>query len=397
MLLTEKYAPKSVDSMIGNDDARAYVKQWMLNCLAGNKRKALIVHGPPGIGKTTLAYALAEQYDLEVIEMNASELRNKKRVERVLAGATMASTLTGRGKLLLIDDVDVLAGRKDSGGGSAIAAVLKDGNVPAIVTATDIWDKKVAPIRNSCEAVALKKVGKIPIKKLLERVAKKEGIEMSEPEIDGIATESAGDVRSALNDLQARRKGGRDREKDIFNRVRQIFKAQKYAEAKEAMFGDVDYELVKLWIDENIPNEYETTEDIAAAYNILSRADMFEGRIRKSNWQLLRYSIDLSTAGVALAKKKPYYKFTKYSFPGYLRDMSATVIRRAMRKRIGIKIGAVVHSNSRDSLEYVPLIQAMAKDDGESVSEFYDFEEDELAFIMETSVRNVKTKKTQKS
>ncbi len=397
MLLTDKYAPASVDAMIGNDDARAYVKQWMLNWIAGKKKRALLVHGPPGVGKTMLAYALGAQYDFEIVEMNASELRNKARVQKVLAGATMAGTLTGKGKLLLMDDVDVLAGRKDSGGSGAMVAVLKDCNIPIIVTAGDIWDKKLAPIRNSCEQVALRKVSKVAIRKLLERIAKKEDMDIPQEKIAAIAEQSAGDVRSALNDLQARREGGRDREIDIFNRIRTIFKASSYMEAKEAMYGDVDYNLVKLWVDENIPHEYVKHTDLAAAYDMLSRADVFEGRIRKSSWQLLRYVIDLSTVGVSMAKEEPYRKFTKYNFPGYLKNMSATVIRRAMRKKIGGKIGKRVHSSRNDAMEYVPLIVGMMKTDPDSVSAYYDFEEDELAFMLGTSVRNVKTRKTQKS
>lgn len=397
MLLTHKYAPSSVDAMIGNEDAREHAKQWMLNWIAGKRRKPLLVHGPTGVGKTSLAYALASQYDMEIIEMNASELRNRGRVERILTGATLAGTLSGKGKILLVDDVDALAGRKDSGGSGAIVSVLSECSMPVVVTATDIWDKKLAPVRNACEQLALKKVGKAAIAKLLAVIAAREGMEAGPERIAAIAESCGGDVRSAINDLQAGGHGGRDREVDIFERVRRIFKAERYSEARDAMQGDVDYELVKLWVDENIPNEYEDKADVAAAYRMLSRADIFEGRIRKSNWHLLRYTIDLATAGVALCKARQYRKFTRYNFPAYLKEMSASMARRAMRKKIGEKIGARVHSNRSEALEYVPLIQAIMRAHGDSVRSYYDFDEDELAFIMETSVSRVKARQSLKS
>jgi replication factor C large subunit len=395
MIFTRKYAPETIDAMIGNDDARSHIKQWILKWMANKRQAPLLVHGPPGVGKTSVAYALAGQYDFEVIEMNASELRNKARVQKVLAGASLAGTLSGRGKIILIDDVDVLAGRKDSGGGSAIAAFLKESGVPAIVTATDIWDKKVTPIRNTCEKIQFKKVGKIPLQKLLDRIAKKENLEIDLPTLDRIASQSGGDVRSALNDLQAGGASNREREKDIFYRIRKIFKATTYSDAREAMAGDIDYDHIKLWVDENIPAEYDKPKDLALAFDRLSRADMFDGRIKFSAWKLMRYSIDLCSAGVALSKEEPYRKFTKYNFPTYLRSMSSSIARRAMRKKIGSKIGQVVHSNRHDALEYLPLIRDIAKKNQHAVEELYMFEDDELAFIMELSAREIKNRKKQ--
>lgn len=388
MLYTDKYAPKKIDDLIGNDDIRSRVRQWILNWLAGKRQRPLLLSGPPGIGKTAMAYAAAKEYELDLIEMNASELRNKKRIEKVLHGAMVAGSLFGRGKLVLIDDVDALQGRKDFGGAGAIVKVLKECACPIMLTATDAWDKKVSSIRSECEMLAMKKVSKPSIRKFLGRIAKEE--EADESLVEQIAENSSGDVRSALNDLQAMNPGMRDRQKDIFNRIRTIFKARDFKEVKEATYGDIDYEMIKLWIDENIPNEYERIDDLAGAYNWLSRADIFEGRIRRSYWKYLKYAIDLSTVGVSLAKKEPYRKFTKYSFPHYLREMSRTIARRAMLKKIGLKIGARVHANRKESLGYLPLIQELSRKDTEGIAHYFDLEEDELAFIMEISPRKLK-------
>ncbi len=390
MLFTVKYAPRKLEDIIGNSERVEQVKQWMLQWLAGKPRKALLVWGPPGTGKTSLAYALKEQYDLEVVEMNASELRNKQRVERVLGSSAMAGSLFGRQKLILIDDADVLAGRKDSGGASAIKAFLAEAPCPAIVTATDIWDKSFSPIRSECEIVEFKRINKPSVRKRLEQIAREEKLPLGQDKIDAIAESAEGDMRAALNDLQALGPTSRNHEKDIFQVVRGIFKAESYAEVREITGGDLDYDIVKMWIDENIPAEYEKASEISAAFDSLSKADVFDGRIRKTNWQLLKYSIDLATAGVALAKASAYRKFTKYSFPSYLRGMSTSMERRAMLKSLGTKIGAKVHANRRDALEYLPLMKEAGAKRAQELMDFYDLSEDELAFILETSVSRVK-------
>ncbi|MBU0527262.1 MAG: replication factor C large subunit [Candidatus Micrarchaeota archaeon] len=390
MLYTDKYAPKKVEDYIGNREKLEHIKQWILQYLTGKKRKPLLLWGPPGVGKTSIAYVLKNQFDLDLVEMNASELRNKKRVERILGGSALAESLFGRGKIILIDDADILAGRKDSGGSSAIRNFLRDSKHPVIVTAGDIWDKKFTPIRSECEPIELKRINKISLKNYLLTIVKSENLNISPEKIEEIADGAEGDVRAALNDLQSMRSSSRNKEMDIFKAVRGIFKARTYNEAKEAISGDIDYEILKLWIDENIPLEYDDPNDLSAAYDSLSKADMFDGRIRRTHWKLLKYSIDLSTAGVALAKEKVYHKFTKYAFPGYLRNMARTVQKRAMLKSIGKKLGVKLHVSSKLARDYLPIFKELGKKYPQDMMDFYSLEEDELAFILETSVSKIK-------
>ncbi|MFH1222453.1 MAG: replication factor C large subunit [Candidatus Micrarchaeota archaeon] len=378
MLYTVKYAPKKLDAVIGNEESRETIKRWMLNWINGDGRRPLLISGPPGIGKTTIAYVLASQYDLEIIEMSASELRNKERVEKIITTAAGVGTLSGNLRVILIDDVDIFIGRKDTGGLPEIVRVVKEANCPIILTATDVWDKKLAALRAECERIEMKKVSRSAIKKLIAEIAKKENLLLDDKQLDAIAENSAGDVRSALVDLQAARPSARDRDTDMFTRVRTVFKATTYKEARSALNGDVDYDLLKLWIDENIPEEYERNEDLVRAYFWLSRADIFQGRTGNGTWILLKYALDLMTAGVALAKEAPYRKFTKYQFPAYLRQMGMSVARRAMVKSIGLKVGHLVHTNYKDASAYFFLLSKMPT---QALEEFYQLDEDEIKFI----------------
>ena len=316
MLFCEKYTPKKINEIIGNDGAKEKINKWILEWKREKKRKPILIYGPCGIGKTIFAYVLKEEFDLELVEMNASQFRNKKCVDNVIANAMLAGTLSGKKKIILIDDVDVLQ-KNDRGGAVEIAKLLKETEIPILLTAENPWNKKIASVRMQCELIQLRRITKSSIIKLLKKIAEKEGIEIDDEGIDDIAENANGDVRAALNDLQSMHSIDRDRTKDIFNLVREIFKGEDYQTVRKLVDRNTDPNIVKLWVDENIPYEYSKEEDIAKAYYYMSRADQFEGRIKFSRWTYLRYVIDFFTAGVALSKTEKNHHFVKIEKGAY--------------------------------------------------------------------------------
>jgi len=117
-----------------------------------------------------------------------------------------------------------------------------------------------------------------------------------------------------------------------------------------------------LWIAENIPNEYEKPEEIAAAYDKLSRADVFRGRIIHTQaWGLQAYSNELMTFGVANAKKEKYRKFTRYVPPKILQKMGASKSERSERDSIARLIGKKLHCSKRRSIEQFPYLSLILK------------------------------------
>ncbi|MEW5996008.1 MAG: replication factor C large subunit [Candidatus Micrarchaeota archaeon] len=396
MLLTEKYAPQKTDDVLGNLEPRRQLKRWALNWGRGEKGKPILLAGPTGVGKTALALALANELHLELVQMSASDFRNKERVEKVISGAAMASTLSGKGKLILVDDIDAMAGREDYGGVAAIASILRGNPCPIILTATDAYEKKISPLRFLCEMLKMRRSIAPSVAKLLSRIAEGEKLPCTPEKIMEIAQNSNGDIRAAINDLQACSPGMRDREKDMFERLSHLFRASSYAEARETSFGDVEHDYLKLWIDENLPAVYSDRE-LSDAFSTLSRADVFDGRIRaRQHWGFLRYSSDLMCAGVSLARVEMRPRFARYSFPSFLRHMGATVAHRATLRSLLSKIGRKAHTPSVHAESFLPIIAYMYAQEPERIAGVYDLDEKEAEFLGKSLPAGVGVRKPKK-
>lgn len=395
MLLSQKYAPKNLEDVLGNLTAKKQLKRWMLTWMRGTRQMPLLIAGPPGIGKTAMVYALRDELGLELLEMSASDFRDKERIERILGGSMSASTLTGKTKLIFIDDVDAM-GSEDRGGVGAIAKLLKDSPFPVVLTAQDAWDRKIISLRSYCTQVPLKRPIAPSIAKLLSQIAKMEKLEISEQAIQAISENANGDIRAAINDLQANSVGERDREKDIFTLLSNLFRAQTYAEARAISFGKVEHDMLKLWINENIPIVYSPS-DAPLAFDRISRADIFDGRIsRRQAWGFLRYSNDLMTAGVSLSRSDMRPRFVRFQFPSYLKKMKETSSSRALMKSLLTKIGRKMHTSPKRAESYLPVFAGLYVENPEYFESNYGFDEKEVEFLKKIAPKIPKTRAKKK-
>ncbi|MGA7044088.1 MAG: AAA family ATPase, partial [Nitrososphaeraceae archaeon] len=95
---SELYRPVRVEQMIGNEDARLIVLKWISGWVVGSRPLLLI--GPPGVGKTSLVHILADQFDYDLIETNASDTRSKEDLERLIMPLLMNASIFGKRMLL---------------------------------------------------------------------------------------------------------------------------------------------------------------------------------------------------------------------------------------------------------------------------------------------------------
>ena len=328
--LTHKYLPKNTKEIIGQDDAVARLKEFIAN-FAREKKNAVLLYGPSGTGKTCSVYAIAGELGLEVIEVNASEYRNSEQINQKVGNAIKQQSLFARGKIILVDEIDGLSGHQDRGGIQAITKLIQNSTFPIILTATNPFDNKFSSLRSKSSLMEFKQLDYMSVFNILRKICEHEKIKYEDEILKSLSRRAGGDARAAINDLQllAQDKkelsmeslgelADRNKTDSIMIALNRIFKTTdlKIAiSAFENVREDLDEQL--LWIDENLPKEYTKPEDLAKAYEMLSKADVFSRRIRRwQHYRFLVYINALITAGIAAAKKEKYKELVQYKPTG---------------------------------------------------------------------------------
>ena len=363
----EKYRPKSLDEYRGASSEKKDLKKHVENWEQGDK--AVLLHGQAGTGKTSLVEALANDLGYELVETNASDVRTKKKLKSELKEATRQASFFGTNKIILIDEVDGMSGRSDRGGVKEIGTIVDESRFPIVMTANDAYDSSIRSLRNKAKAIELGSVHTNSIAAFLRDILEEEGIEYEDGVPKRIARQAGGQMRSAINDLEAIARGKervtkddmdvlgqRDNRQEIFDSLI-IFKTKNLSNANQATENlDEDAETMLQWVRENIPREYKRPGDLSRAYDWISKADVFNGRIRRRmNWKLLKYVYDFSTIGVALSKEEKYKGWTKYQYPSKIKQMGQSRASRQKLDSISKKMGEKLHMSKKDVKADLPL------------------------------------------
>ncbi len=371
-----KYRPKAVDEVVNQEQAKKLFIPWIKQWLTGRppEKKAALFYGPAGVGKTSLVEAVAHEYGLELIEMNASDFRRKEDIERIAKVAATQMGLFGKKRIILLDEVDGISGTADRGGLDAILELIRITKHPIVMTANDPWDTRLKPLRDASLMVPFNRLSERYIVTALKRICKLENIECEEKALKLIAQRAEGDLRSAINDLQAIAEGygkvtvdivgsvlvSRDRQYSPWEMLRHLFMSKYAWQAKRAVtHADLDYETLLQWINENIPHQYTDAEDIWRAYESLARADIMLARTkRRGAWELLGYVFDLAGPGVALARKKSKFRWARYQYPQKILLLARTRELREVRDALAEAMAKrLLTSKKRFISEVMPYLR----------------------------------------
>lgn len=376
---TELYKPSSLQEVAGNYSAAEQLLGWVRARLEGKPvKRAALLSGPPGTGKTISVGVVAKTLDAELIEMNASDFRTEELVDRVAGGASLQRSLLGkRAKLIFLDEVDGISGREDRGGLGAVTRLIKEARYPVILAVNDPWDPRFRGLRDLCEIIQFRRIRTPSIEAQLKRIARMRGITVDEELLKRLAERAGGDLRAAINDFQMLAEGRKElrdedvgmlfsrvQERGIFDVMKNLFSADGCLEAKLAVEGaSVDPEMLLQWINENIPNQYPIPAERAFAFDWLSKADIFMGRVKmKQAWDLMGYAIEMAASGAALARAGEY-SYTRYTFPRRIGMLSRTKEARGIRKESLKAIGKETHASARKvASEYLPYMEILEEE-----------------------------------
>ncbi|MDL2246153.1 replication factor C large subunit [Methanobrevibacter sp. OttesenSCG-928-K11] len=394
MLWTEKYRPTSLSEVVGNGKQKKDIENWVSKWKEGIPQKPLLLVGPAGIGKTTLAHLIASNFS-EFVELNASDKRSYDIIMNTVGeSATTRSFFGDDYKLIILDEVDGIHGNDDRGGARAIGQIIAKSQHPLIMIANDFYSKRIATIKTKAEVIKMQKVHTNSINAFLKRIAKSEEIQADPVAIKDLAKQSNGDLRSAINTFQAVADGNetfgsedlekvskKDDRSTIFDSVRTVLKSKTPSKVKKAMFIEEDPTLVMEYIAENIPREYEKKNEIKKAYENISKSDIYFGRARRTrNYGYWKYASDFMSIGVSLSKKDTYKKFTKLTSPTSFSIMGKTRGKRNLRDKIAEKISEKMHVSNSVAISMFPYFEIMFENDEEAydIADFLELDDDEI-------------------
>lgn len=234
LMWTVKHQPKNPKDIIGNQSLVSQLRTWLKtwheqfldtsNKKQGKKqndsgsKKAVLLSGTPGIGKTTSAKLVCQELGFQAIEVNASDSRGKadSKIEKGVGGSktnSIKELVTNEAlganmdwskqskTVLIMDEVDGMSAG-DRGGVADLIASIKISKIPIICICNDRYSQKLKSLVNYCLLLSFRKPTKQQMAKKLMEVAKAERLQANEIALEELAERSNGDMRMALNQLQ---------------------------------------------------------------------------------------------------------------------------------------------------------------------------------------------------
>jgi len=286
---SEKYRPKSLEEMVGNEEARAKLLAFLAKWKPGG-RAALLV-GPPGTGKTTTAHLVAKKLGLSLVELNASDTRTKEKLSRRIGEVVLSASLFGTRTLIFLDEVDGLAGRADYGAIDFIRDAVRDSENPVVMAANDPESDEVTKLSSVTIRIEFRRALQEVVEGHLMKIAAGEGLSAGQEEVASIARAARGDIRSAINLLQGGLAAAKDEDLTASQALNAFFGALDEKAALKALRAYPGQPVEKLRdLFSSVVKARVHDERKAEALEVLSRADLLVGKImRGKNWRLLRY------------------------------------------------------------------------------------------------------------
>ncbi len=324
---TERFRPRTLSEVVGNEEAKGRLLEWLKSWEEGiPKKRAALLYGPPGVGKTSLVVAAANDLGYDLLEVNASDYRTARRLKEILGRAsTQQVTVTGRRRLILIDELEGLSGREDRGGVEAILELIRETRAPIVLVSTvytalrEAWEKKLRELTRLSLPIELKPIPVVEVVERLREIASRVGVEVEEEALEELAIRSEGDLRTAINDLEAVARGRkhitlqdletlglRDRQLYAEEALRRLFTAKTLQEARGIISStQLNYDELIEWIYENLPYILDDPRELLEALDALARADIHRARAERFQaYRLLKYMFDELAGGIALSMER---------------------------------------------------------------------------------------------
>ena len=374
------------------------------------KKKAVLLSGSPGIGKTSSALIVARELGYEPVEVNASDARGKadssvlkgvggklaNSIKELSTNSAVSYDISGRKRrlCLIMDEVDGMSSG-DRGGVADLIKTIQSSRVPIICICNDKYSQKLRSLRNYCMELDFRKPTVQQISKRMMEIARAEGLSINQATMDALVqSANGGDIRLILGQLQMIRlrstslsydevrSGGHGTSKDLemspFEAAKRLLDvdgaALSMADQIELVFQDSD--LVPLLVQENYlnhrpniaPGEVHRLQVISKAAEGFSAGDVANRSVRQyQNWSLMPFAAAMGTVNPAAYMRGPREIFGLYpnepNFPRFTAWLGQFSSGNKQRRLLGelhtriLSSGSTTADRTSLRLSYLPVLR----------------------------------------
>ncbi|XP_014782963.1 replication factor C subunit 1 [Octopus bimaculoides] len=417
LLWVDKYKPNKLKQIIGQNGDKSnakklfkWISNWHANRAAGIKpqsnrfyggndngagSKAALLSGPPGIGKTTTAHVVCKEAGFSLVEMNASDTRNKSSLSQELSTllkntslvdycGTESSSSNGFKHCVIMDEVDGMAGNEDRGGIAELIQLVKTTKIPIICICNDRQHQKIRSLANYCFDLRFQRPHMAQIKSAMMTIAYKEGLHINPGALNEIISASNHDIRQVIHNLfmwsssnknisyEDAKSNAEMAKKDIklnpFDVCRQVFaggeKKMSFIDKSDLFFHN--YQLAPLFVQENYAsvepfagrgNTAKHLSLLAHAANSICDGDIVEKLIgQRQSWTLL--PVEAVYASVLPGEYMRGSVNYMVSFPSWLGKFSSQNKNQRILQELGGHMKLNISADLRGlNLDYLPCLQ----------------------------------------
>ncbi|KAJ2006247.1 DNA replication factor C complex subunit Rfc1 [Coemansia thaxteri] len=376
-LWTERYKPTKLKDLCGHKNSATEIVAWLGVWAAGSipETRAVLISGPPGIGKTTTAHLVAKLAGFDVLELNASETRSKSTLKDVLGSAignrsvlefdrralqkletdqeqqqaedadvrNAVSTSGAKRLVVIMDEVDGMSGG-DRGGSAELIQMIKRTRVPIICICNDRQSTKVRSLANYCKDMRFRRPSEQMVKSRLNTIAFREGLKLDPNTIGQLMQSTHNDIRQVINlmssyslnkstmsYMDSKAYTALNKKETAIGPFDVIGKYMNASENSGLSFSEKldlyysDFSITPLFVQENYidntparcQNGLELLDRLSQAADLIAEADLVENKLRGSQqWGLMPLHAALSCVGPAFHVRGNHNGM--YRFPGWL-------------------------------------------------------------------------------
>lgn len=370
------FHPK-ISEFVGNENSRKKVVEWLVKWSDGSK--PLLLVGPPGVGKTSFVHALCREFDIDLIELNASDTRNKNLLAQVIFPIFSNASLTGKNFLLFLDEIDGISNREDSGGLDFLLDLFKEPSI-RVVMAANKSNEAIKKISKVSKTITFSPIPPRLSMLYLDKILRLQNSSMKVEDRVAVVRNCFGDIRSLLNAAQVMKAGYTTTKNpvldiDIENMINQFFSSTTFEEALDVVqradisysdprFGQSSEDRRKDILAAFFSSIVMSKIDIPTITLLLDRLSELDVILSRSlvirNWKILRYFPLILTKSLFYESRNKYIRYNRYSI-GF---EHMGILSRAQGLKKTLRILAQYFHTSRStfgSFYFEPLRQILTR------------------------------------